>query len=49
MNKHKNNEILETSITKDGILRLVLNNPQNQNILSEEIKLFSLNFITSVY
>ena len=37
MNKHKNNEILETSITKDGILRLVLNNPQNQNILSEEM------------
>ena len=37
MNKHKNNEILETSITKDGILHLVLNNPQNQNILSEEM------------
>ncbi len=37
MNKHKNNEILETSITQDGILRLVLNNPQNQNVLSEEM------------
>ncbi len=37
MNKHKNNEILETSITQDGIFRLVLNNPQNQNVLSEEM------------
>ena len=37
MNSIKNNEILKTSITPDGIFRLVLNNPDNQNVLSEEM------------
>ena len=37
MNSIKNNEILKTSITPDGIFRLVLSNPDNQNVLSEEM------------
>ena len=37
MNLIKNNEILKTSITQDSIFRLVLSNPDNQNVLSEEM------------
>ena len=37
MNIPNNNNILKSSITSDGILRLVLNNPDNHNVLSEEM------------
>ncbi len=37
MNIKKNNEILITNLSTDGILRLTLNNPTNQNTLSEEL------------
>ena len=37
MNIPNNNSILKTSITSDGILHLVLNNPNNHNVLSEEM------------
>ena len=37
MNSIKNNEILKTSITENGIFRLVLSNPDSQNVLSEEM------------
>tara|TARA_A100001011_G_scaffold51606_1_gene49670 strand:+ start:1222 stop:2031 length:810 start_codon:yes stop_codon:yes gene_type:complete len=37
MNTIKNNEILKTTITQDGIFRLVLSNPNNHNALSEEM------------
>ncbi len=37
MNKKKNNGILKTSTDQDGVLRLILNNPENHNLLSEEM------------
>ena len=37
MNIPNNNNILKSSITSDGILRLVLSNPDNHNVLSEEM------------
>jgi len=37
MSISRNNEILKTSIDKDGIFRLVLNNQLNHNALSEEM------------
>ena len=37
MNIPNDNNILKSSITSDGILRLVLNNPDNHNVLSEEM------------
>ena len=37
MNIPNDNNILKSSITPDGILRLVLNNPDNHNVLSEEM------------
>ena len=38
MINQKNNSLIKTSIIPDGILRLVLSNPDNHNILSEEVK-----------
>ena len=39
----KNNNILKTNLDKNGIFRLILNNPSNQNTLSEEmIKCFQV-------
>ena len=37
MNNIRNNEILKTSIDQDGIFRLILNNQNNHNALSEEM------------
>jgi len=37
MNIKKDNSILKTSIDQDGIFRLTLNNPDNHNVLSEEM------------
>ena len=37
MNIPNNNNILKSSITSDGRLRLVLSNPDNHNVLSEEM------------
>ena len=37
MINQKNNSLIKTSIIPDGILRLVLSNPDNHNILSEEM------------
>ena len=39
MNKLTNKDILKTSLNSDGILRLSLNNPNNQNTLSEDMML----------
>ena len=39
MNKLNNKDILKTSLNSDGILRLSLNNPDNQNTLSEDMML----------
>ena len=37
MSIQKNNGILQTSISTDGILRLILNNPDDHNVLSEQM------------
>ena len=37
MNFKRNNSILNTTINQEGILRLTLNNPDNHNVLSEEM------------
>ena len=37
MNFKRNNSILNTTINQEGILRLTLNNPNNHNVLSEEM------------
>ena len=37
MDFKKDNKILKTSISEDGILFLTLNNPHNHNALSEEM------------
>ena len=34
---NKNNTIVKTTLNDDGILRLALNNPNNHNVLSEEM------------
>ncbi len=39
MSKLANKDILKTSLNSDGILRLSLNNPDNQNTLSEDMML----------
>ncbi|OUV61356.1 MAG: enoyl-CoA hydratase [Candidatus Pelagibacter sp. TMED128] len=39
MSIKKNNEILKTSITNEGIFNLTLSNPSNHNVLSEEMML----------
>ena len=37
MNIRRNSEILETSLTSNGVLRLNLNSPENLNALSENM------------
>ena len=37
MNIRKNSEILEASLTSNGVLRLNLNSPENLNALSENM------------
>ena len=37
MNSKINNNIVKTSINSEGIFRLILNNPNNHNVLSEEM------------
>ena len=37
MNLKKNSQILETSLSKNGILRIILNDPTNLNALSENM------------
>ena len=37
MNTLRNDLILKTSLNDDGIYRLILNNPANQNVLSEKM------------
>ena len=37
MNFKRNNTILKSTINQEGILRLTLNNPDNHNVLSEEM------------
>ena len=37
MNDKKNNQLVKTSVLSDCILRIILNNPSQQNVLSEEM------------